>query len=98
MSTYAKINSENIVENIIECEDTVISTISGHYIKVTEDTKNAQNGYTFNPEAIKFISPKPFESWTLNASYEWESPTGDKFILGKFWDEDSQEWKLHPTE
>ena len=98
MSTYAKINSGNIVENIIECEDNVISTINGYYIKVTEDTKNAQNGYTFDTETIKFISPKPFESWTLNASNEWESPTGDKFILGKFWNEDSQEWESHPAE
>jgi hypothetical protein len=98
MSIYAKINSENIVENTIECEDNLISTIVGNYVKVTEETKQASVGFTFDAESVKFISPKPFESWILNASYDWESPTGDKMVLGKFWDEDSQSWVSHPTE
>jgi len=98
MSIYAKINSDNIVENIIECDDTNISEMTGKYIKVTEQTKKAQIGYTFDLNNVKFISPKPFESWLLNDSYDWESPTGDKFILGKFWDENSQEWVNHSEE
>ena len=98
MSIYAKINSENIVENTIECKDSIISEMSGKYIKVTEETKQASVGFTFDDEAVKFISPKPFESWIINASYDWESPTGDKMILGKFWDEEAQAWVSHPTE
>ena len=98
MSIYAKINSENIVENTIECNDNMISEMSGKHIKVTEETKQASIGYTFDPENIKFISPKPFESWILNASYDWESPTGDKIVLGKFWDEETQAWVSYPAE
>ena len=52
----------------------------------------------FDPENIKFISPKPFESWILNASYDWESPTGDKIVLGQFWDEETQAWVSYPAE
>ena len=98
MSIYAKINSENIVENIIECNDNIILDIPGYHIKVTEQTKQASIGFTFDANSIKFISPKPFESWVLNEAYDWESPTGDKMVLGKFWDEDSQLWVSHPTE
>lgn len=98
MSTYAKINSDGIVENTIECNDNIISEIYGKHIKVTEETKQASVGDTFDAENIKFISPKPFESWILNASYDWESPTGDKIVLGKFWDEEAQAWVSYPTE
>jgi hypothetical protein len=97
MSIYAKINSDNIVENIIECSDSMISEIPGYHVKVTENTKLASIGYSFDAEAMKFISPKPFDSWVLNEEYDWESPTGDKLILGKFWNEESQEWVQVPN-
>jgi hypothetical protein len=48
-------------------------------------------GFSFDPEADVFIAPKPFPSWILNASYDWEAPIprpeGDVR-----WDEDEQAW------
>lgn len=93
MSTYAKINSENIVENIIDCEDSAISTQAGRHIKVTESTKKASIGYTYNEEKNKFVSIKIYESWTLNEDLEWESPKGPMPTNGYFyWDEEQLAW------
>lgn len=92
MSRYAKINSENIVENVIECEDSNINSISGVYIKVTESTNIPVIGLGFNSEKNKFSQLKPFESWIEQEDLTWQSPKGLKPDGFYRWDEDSQEW------
>ena len=93
MSKYAKINSENIVENTIVCEDSQVSIFEGTYIKVTDETRNAEIGFEWNTSASKFISLKPFDSWILNENLEWESPLGPvPDIDYPAWDEESGEW------
>jgi len=52
-------------------------------------------GYTFDAAKDAFIPPKPFASWTLNAtSCLWEAPTpmptDDKRYM---WDEPTTSWK-----
>lgn len=97
MSKYAKINQENIVENTIECEDSNISLFLGAYIKVTESTKDTNAGDFWDPENKKFINPKPYESWILDENFNWVSPSGESFLIGHYWDEDSQEWVAIPN-
>ena len=94
MSRYAKINSQNIVENVIICEDANISMFDGAWIKITEDTNFAETGSVYVPEKQKFIEIKPpFESWTLNENtLKWESPAGTKPAHNYSWDEDSLSW------
>ena len=93
MSIYAKINSENIVENVIVCEDSVIYTQSGLHIKITELTNEAKNGYEYVFEKNKFKAPQTFDSWTLNEeTLIWEAPK-EKPTDGFYrWDEDTQDW------
>lgn len=91
MSIYAKIENDIIV-NIIDCDDENISTQNGYYIKVTSSTRNPQIGGTYNSDSQKFIDNKPYQSWTLNENFEWESPV-EKTTIKSFWDEDSQSWK-----
>lgn len=93
MSIYAKINSENIVENIIVCEDSEISTQTGLHVKITESTNEAKIGYDYVIEKNKFKAPQPFESWTLNEeTLIWEAPK-EKPTDGFYrWDEDSEDW------
>lgn len=53
-------------------------------------------GYTFDAAKDAFIPPKPFASWTLNAtSCLWEAPTPMPVVEGKFytWDEPTTSWK-----
>ena len=92
MSKYAKIEN-NIVNNIMICEDSQISLFEGKYVKVTEDTNDASLGYSYNEEANKFTSLKPYESWVLGEDFKWHSPVGDAPATGDFeWNEEDQEW------
>jgi len=68
-----------------------------HTLGGTPYRKNfAGIGYTFDAAKDAFIPPKPFASWTLNAtSCLWEAPTPMPVVEGKFyeWDENSISWK-----
>lgn len=94
INKYAKINSDNIVENVILCEDSVVTELSGQYIKVTELTKDAHEGATWDSENGIFIKVKTYPSWLWNDELStWESPKGPcPDVFTKIWDEDSQEW------
>ena len=93
MSRYAKINSENVVENVIVCEDNVISSFSGRYVKETDATNKADVDDTWDEVNSKFISKKVFESWVLNSNFEWESPAGPKPTdADYYWDEEAAVW------
>jgi hypothetical protein len=93
MSIYAKINSENIVENIVVCEDNAITSFSGLYVKETDSTNKADIDDTWDPLNKKFIGKKMFESWVLNSNFEWESPAGPKPTdADYYWDEEAAIW------
>ena len=91
MIIYAKINLENIVENVIICEESNISLFSGNFIKQTEETKIANIGDTWDQENNKFIAPKPYDSWTLNEDFVWTAPV-EQPVPNSYWDEDSNSW------
>lgn len=92
MSIYAKINSENIVENVIVCEDSEITTQNGKHIKITENTKTAAIGHSYNEIDNKFIAPKPYDSWLLDENFDWVSPIGNSPAGLHVWNEENQEW------
>jgi hypothetical protein len=93
MIRYAKMNAENVVENIIVCDDFTISSMPGTYIKITENTNDTSIGYTYLTVENKFIKPKPYESWVLNDNFDWESPEGlNPDPLTKMWDENTLSW------
>ena len=58
-------------------------------------------GFTYDPAKDKFLSPQPFNSWTLDANDDWESPVTFPTIT-KYgdpeknydisWDEEGQKW------
>jgi len=91
MSKYAKINSENIVEQVIICEDNNISLFSGNYIKETTETLEPNIGDTWDSENNKFIDPKPYESWVLGEDFLWHAPVAQP-VPNSYWDEDSLSW------
>lgn len=50
-------------------------------------------GYSYDADADVFILPKPYPSWVLNASYDWESPVPMPTTDGRWWwSEENQEW------
>ena len=58
-------------------------------------------GYTYDSEKDIFISPKPYDSWALDADGDWQAPVAkpddyedaDK-RLRYVWNEDDQAWIL----
>ena len=93
MIRYARIDN-SLVSNVFICSDSEIINMPGYNIKVTEQTKNAVVGGSYDFVNNKFIDPKPYESWTLDeTSFEWVSPSGENpNILTKIWDEESLSW------
>jgi hypothetical protein len=92
IKTYAKINSENIVENVILCAESDLNTQSGTHIEVNESTKLASIGKYYDRENNKFISPKPYDSWILNENFDWQPVSGPSPEGLHIWDEENQEW------
>ena len=95
MSIYAKINSENIVENVIVADAAFISTQSGTWVEVTSSTGSTNSGNLYSPEHSKFIPHKPFDSWIFDEdSFDWVSPVGPKPPTGYWsWNESDQKWE-----
>ena len=54
-------------------------------------------GYLYDEERDAFISPKPFESWTLDSNFDWQPPivkptTPDDALYDVLWEEDNERW------
>jgi len=92
MSKYAKINSENIVENIIECEDSQIVLLEGNFVKISNDTNEAFIGGQYVMEKNKFIENIPYPSWTLNENTLKYDPPVEKPDGNFHWNEDAMNW------
>jgi len=85
-------------ENGFSWQQTSYNTSGGvHRLGGTPFRKNyAGKGYTYDSAKDAFISPKPFDSWTLNEdTCQWDAPTArpddDKQYT---WNEDTTSWDL----
>lgn len=55
-------------------------------------------GGTYDAANDVFIAPKPFDSWSLNDSFDWVAPVpypedGEDY----YWDEENQQWVAIPV-
>jgi|DEB19_MinimDraft_3_1074340.scaffolds.fasta_scaffold189960_2 hypothetical protein len=92
INRYAKIE-DGIVTNIVLSDDNFINNLEGSYIKVTEQTRNAEIGFTYDDSKGYFISVSPWPSWVLDENDIWVSPVGPKPDGLYRWDEENTEWK-----
>jgi hypothetical protein len=98
------VNNNELMDNGVESEAKVIEFLvawSGGYTNWKQTSYNnnirknyAGKGFTYDSERDAFISPKPFNSWTLNEdTCRWEAPTpmpvDDKLYT---WDENTLSW------
>jgi hypothetical protein len=101
MSHFAKIDSNSIVTTVICAEqDFINSGVVGDSFLWVQTSYNgnfrkqyAAVGYTYDKANDVFISPKPYPSWTLDSSFDWQPPTampddGEQHI----WNETSKAW------
>jgi len=102
MSHFAKIDSNNIVENVIVAEQDFINSgaVGDSFLWVQTSYNNnfrknyAGVGFTYDSTRDAFIPPQPYPSWTLNEdTCQWEAPVAypddDKMYD---WDEETTSW------
>ena len=105
MAHFAELNSDNIVLRVCVVADehesdgenwcanfwggTWKQTSYNHRIR----KQYAGIGYTYDTVKDKFIAPRPFASWTLDNSDDWQAPVAkpDDGNLYR-WDEDNRQW------
>ena len=101
MAHFAKIDNNNIVTQIIVAEKNFINSglVGDDFLWVqTSYNSNfrkqfAKVGGTYDKTNDVFVQPKPYNSWTLNASHDWQPPTPKPDDGKKYeWDEDDQAW------
>jgi len=86
MSYFAEIDENDIVLRVLvgnndlpnEGYDWFVKNLGGKWIQTSYNAtirkRFASIGFTYNSELDIFISPQPYESWTLDEDTEWQAP------------------------
>jgi len=102
MSHFAKIDSNNIVTEVIVAEQDFINSgaVGDSFLWIQTSYNNnfrknfAGIGYTYDKTRDAFIPPQPFPSWTLNEeTCLWECPVAYPNDGNMYeWNETDQQW------
>jgi hypothetical protein len=101
MSHFAKIDKDNIVTEVMVAEQDFINSgaVGDSFLWVQTSYNNnfrkqfAGIGYTYDKINDVFITPKPYASWTLDVSFDWQPPTAKPDDgKGYNWNEDTLAW------
>ena len=102
MSHFAKINSSNIVTEVIVAEQDFINSgaVGDSFLWIQTSyngsfRKNfAGDGDTYDKAKDAFIAPKPYASWTLvEDTCQWTAPTAYPDDGNQYeWNEDTTNW------
>ena len=101
MSHFAKINSSNIVTEIIVAEQDFINSgaVGDAFLWVQTSFNHnfkkqmAVIGGTYDKTNDVFVQPKPYPSWTLDGSHDWQPPVAypdDGKVYN--WNESTTNW------
>ena len=91
MRYFAKINDNNIVQNISQSEVDMPGWVEYFINSANPKHREAVIGGTYDKENLYFVNPKPYESWTLDENGNWKAPV-DKPEGISMWDEDAKVW------
>ena len=88
MTTYAEINNENIVVNVIVADADFIATQTDKtYVLCT------RGGIGWSFDGTNFVAPQPFASWTLDENNNWQPPTPMPIDGNEYrWSEEDLVW------
>ena len=102
MGHYAKINNDNIVEEVLVADPDYISTLdeSFRWIQTSYNNNFRKNfagiGYTYDKTLDAFIPPKPLPSYKFveeTCTWEMHTPYPEGKAPYKYdWDEDTTSW------
>ena len=101
MSHFAKLNNNIVTEVIVAEQDFINSGLVGDSFLWVQTSYNnnfrkqyGSIGFTYDKVNDVFVAPKPYPSWVLDASYDWQPPVAmpddDKMYN---WDEATTNWK-----
>jgi hypothetical protein len=102
MAHFAKIDSNNIVTEVIAAEQDFINSgaVGDSFLWIQTSYNNNFRkqfggvGYTYDKTNDIFVAPKPFTSWTLDSNHDWQPPTAYPDDGKNYnWDEDTTSWK-----
>jgi len=101
MSHFAKIDSNNIVTEVIVAEQDFINSgaVGDSFLWIQTSYNNnfrkqfAAVGYKYDKLNDVFIARQPYDSWILDDSFDWQPPTarpddGKQYL----WNEDTTSW------
>jgi len=101
MAHFAKINSSNVVTDVIVSEQDFINSgaVGDSFLWVQTSYNNnfrknyARIGSTYDATRDAFIGPQPFPSWALNESTcKWEPPVVRPDEGHYYWNEETNNW------
>ena len=101
MTHFVKIDKDNIVTEAIVAEQDFINSgkVGDSFLWIQTSYNNnfrkqyAGVGYTYDKANDVFISPKPYASWALDASFDWQPPTAMPVDDKNYsWNEDTTTW------
>jgi hypothetical protein len=107
MSHFAKIDKNNIVQQVISSEqDFINSGAVGDSFLWIQCSYNGNfrkqfpgKGYTYDKINDVFIKPQPYSSWTLNSDFDWTAPIEFPDESNEYiWNEETQTWDLMQNE
>lgn len=103
MSTYVKLDENNIVVSIVEIDANNIEIFNTSKYVLIDNTTRFDFGYTYNELTGRFIPPQPYPSWHLVAD-KWVAPeinnlrnefynyAKENSHTSSYWNEDRQMW------
>ena len=90
--------AETFVSNLIPHSENGVAWKQTSY-NGNQRKQYAGIGLTYDAAKDKFISPKPFDSWTLDSNDDWEAPVAYPNVdeinsnpVDIFWDETNKKW------
>jgi len=92
------VEAENFVKTIVPFNPTGVAWKQTSYNNSFRKQYAGIN-YSYDPSKDKFISVKPYPSWSLDSNDDWEAPVTyptiteiDSNRVYIFWDESNQKW------
>ena len=89
MANFAEINDNNIVLRVLVTNNNdpagdegyqwLLDNLGGTWVKTSYNATIRKNfagiGFRFDAELDAFITPQPYDSWSLDSEAQWQPPT-----------------------
>jgi len=91
MRYFAKIDNNNVVQNISQSEIDMPGWIEYFIDSADPKHREAIVGGSYDKDNKFFIDPKPYPSWSLDENGNWNPPIAKPEGIS-MWDEEAQLW------